>query len=321
MRRTINVNKKILFSILIGASLLMNVAGIVVFIVLLHSIDRYNAITKERDTVMQNMAALKNMAVPANEIGSQQISRRTFESLVDGTEDYMAVLAPSVSGRLDNTLVVYLHGMGSNYLEPFQPRQDKAIAEALSQRFANLCVLSCSYRKESSWGSDIAMADITQNIRELMQQYPIDKIVIMGTSMGGCTALTYAATAPEDIKKKLFGIVSVEGAGDLARLYATTQYKRVRTAIADAMGGIPTSASAQYQKKSFIPNIGGLPKDTRVAIVSAAQDIVVPVELQTEIIAALESHNFKVKRIDVNIGHGAPPSAVYVQALEFALTP
>ncbi len=320
MRRTPYVNKKNLFTVLFAASLLLNAAAVVLFICFLQTVSSYRAVVRERNVLRQNIAAVQTMAQPANEIGSQQVSRRTFASLVDGTEDYIAVLAPSMSGRLDNTLVVYLHGMGSNYLEPFS-NPGESIAAGLSKRYANICLLSCNYRKAASWGSDNAMSDITQNIRELMQQYPIDKIVLMGTSMGGCTALTYAATAPEDIKKELCGVVSVEGAGDLARLYATTKHPQVKMAMVDALGGTPTSAPAQYKKKSFLPNIDGLPKGTRVTVVSATRDVIAPVVLQTELIAELESRQFKVKRIDVDSGHGAPPSAVYTQALEFVLSP
>src|SRR6202030_38276 len=99
---------------------------------------------------------------------------------------------------------------------------------------------------DSSWGSEAAMSDITQNIREVLQQFPIKNIILTGTSMGGCMVLTYATQAPPDIKEKLRGIVSVEGAGDLAKLYDKTANAHVKMALAAMMGGSPPQAQAEY---------------------------------------------------------------------------
>lgn len=279
----------------------------------------YHQLSKQNQEAQQRLAALQAGTQPLEHIGSMQVSKRTFASHVDGQEDFYAVLPPSQSGRLDYFLVVYLHGMGSSYMEPFIYPEENPVATALAKRWANVCVLSCNYRQKASWGRDEAMADISQNIRELEQQYPIKQIVLVGTSMGGCTALTYATEAPADIKDKITGVVSVEGAGDLVRLHATTTNDQVKAAIEQAMGGPPSAIPQEYARKSFIPNINKLRQGTRVSVVSATQDRIVPTPLQEEIVKALQADGRTVDLIKVDSGHSAPPGETYVKAVEYVL--
>lgn len=300
-------------------SVLLNAAAVVLLICFFKLQSTYHVVLDEKERLQSNFAAIQAGTLPVENIGSNRISKRTFASHLDAVEDYYAVLPPSVGGKLDNTLVVYLHGMGSNYMEPFLNPQPENIALAVSKRYGNVCFLSCNYRKEASCGSDEAMADITQNIRELVQQYPIDKIVLMGTSMGGCTALSYAALAPEDIQKKLRGVVSCEGAGDWNRLCQLTSEPLVKNAIVAAMGGTESAVPEQYKRKSFLANIRSLPKSARVAVISAKQDTIVPPELQAEIVAALQKENYPVTEIAIDAAHGIPPSSNYVQGLEYVL--
>jgi pimeloyl-ACP methyl ester carboxylesterase len=304
---------------LLVASLVLNALGVVLLVFFFKLQSSYKSVVSEKQVLQQNLAATQAGALPTDAVGSQQVSKRNFISHVDGLEDTYSVLAPSMAGRLDYILVVYLHGMGSNSMEPFLYPSGESISTAIAKRYPNVCLLSCSYRKEQSWGSDAAMSDITQNIREVMQQYPIKQIVLMGTSMGGCTALSYGVSAPDDIKSKLSGIVSVEGAGDLGALYSKTSNPQVRAAMEAAMGGSFASAPQEYKRKSFIPNIDKLPKSARVAVISATQDTIVPVELQAQIVQELQAKGYSVTRIDVDAPHGAPPAPNYIKGLEFAL--
>jgi pimeloyl-ACP methyl ester carboxylesterase len=312
------VKTKILAGLL-TVSVLLNIAGLVFFIAYLKTAGTLKTVKRERALMAQNLTAVRAEGLVTEALESGQVVRRTFCSLVDGQEDWYALMPPAVPGKLDNTLVVYLHGMGSTYLEPFTCPQGTTIAQAISNKYPDVCLLSCNYRKESSWGSDEAMSDITQNIRAVLQQFPIKRIVLMGTSMGGCTVLSYAVQAPADIKEKLAGIVSVEGAGSLKKLYDLTDNRTVKGAIAAAMGGTYENAAAMYQRKSFLPNITGLPKSVRVAIVSARLDHIVPPALQDDLLAALQSRHYRAKLLPVDAAHGAPPAPVYVKALDFAI--
>jgi dienelactone hydrolase len=281
---------------------------------------RFKAVKRERNQMAQSINTLR-AANAANEgLESGRFVKQSFISQADGQEDQYALMAPSSSSSQAETLVVYLHGMGSNVLEPFVvPSGEQVIAQGIASKYPSAVLLSCSYRREASWGSDLAMADITQNVRTILQQYPIKRIILMGTSMGGCTVLTYATSAPSDIQQKLAGIVSVEGAGSLDKLFHATNNAQVRFALLLAMGGSYKQVPAAYDRKSFLPNIGLLPPNVRVAVVSASRDHVVPPFLQDEIVQALEQRHVPTKLISIDASHGAPPARVYVEALDFAL--
>ncbi len=231
---------------------------------------------------------------------------------------YLA-LPPAQATALSNvTLVVYLHGMGSSYIEPFVSPADKSIASAISTLDPNMVVISPSYRGSASWGSDAAMLDISQNIRQVMQEFPVKRIILMGTSMGGCTVLSYAAQAPKDIKDKLVGIVSVESAGDLASLYKETQIQAVKDAMILAFKGTPTQAPQAYAFKSVLSNLDQFPTNVHVAIISARQDNIVPPDLQKQTLDALDARHIPVKLIEVDGGHGCPPADTYEEGYKFA---
>lgn len=303
---------------LLGVSFLFNIAGLVFFICFLKMQGEHKRLRRERDVMAQNLTVVRAGGAVEESVAPQNFSKRTFYSLRDGQADTYAFQPPSMVDPSDNTLLVYLHGMGSNYLEPFLYPHGETIAQSIMSHYAHTAILSCNYRQEASWGTDLAMDDISQNIRQIEQEYPIKNIILMGTSMGGCTALTYATQAPPEIKSKIKGIVSVEGAGSLKELAELSGNPVVKLAIQSAMGGTYDQVPATYERKSFLPNAGALPNGVKVAVISAKQDVIVPPQLQTKIVDALEQRRIPVRLIMVDGGHGCPPAPIYVQGLDFA---
>jgi dienelactone hydrolase len=265
---------------------------------------------------LRRKLVLVEAAGPMPELMSpDKVSKRVFISHLDGVPDLIAI-APSVvfTGAKQFTLIVYLHGMGGSFYEPFIFPKDKPLGPALLERDNSLIMLSCSYRNKASWGSDAALADITQNIRELCQQFPIQKIVMMGTSMGGCTAMNYAATAPSDIQEKISGVVSVESSGDLSGLYRES--KVLQSALAEAFGGTPEQVPSVYRGKSSINNVSRLPKRVRVCIVSATRDDIIPPHFQKELMRVLQDNGIATSLIEVNTRHQVEDAAIYCQAFD-----
>lgn len=305
---------------LLTVSVLLNI-GAIIFISCYLGVQskRYRAIKRERNAMAQSLSAVRAAGIADEGLASGSIIKRSFKSLADGTEDIYALMAPKTADPRGQTLVVYLHGMGSTFLEPFLYPTANPLAPALGRKHPEVVLLSCPYRRDSSWGNDLATADISQNIREVMQEYSIKKIILMGTSMGGCVVLTYATEAPADIKDKIKGIVSVEGAGSLKELFDLTSNAQVKFAMLAAFGGTPDQVPSVYDRKSFLPNISSLPRDTRVAVISAKQDKIVPPRLQEEIVTALEQQQRPVKLISIDATHGAPPAPIYVEGLDYAL--
>lgn len=306
--------------IFLVVSLLLNVAGLVFFISFLNLSGHYRAVKRERNQMEHILNVIKSAAMMPGESPGSQVYRRSFISEVDGEPDCFGVIPPGSSASYkDLTLVVYLHGMGSSYVEPFVGPVEEPVAEAVTAKVPSIVFLSVSYRKQASWGSDNALADISQNIREVSAQFPVRHIVMMGTSMGGCISLTYAEQAPPDIKGKICGIVSVESAGDLSSLYDTSENIAVREALVAAFGGTPAQASDAYRRRSFLGNLDLLSPKTAVAVVSARSDSIVPPQLQKNIAEELGKRNVPVKLIEVDGGHRMPAAQVYLEALDFVM--
>jgi predicted esterase len=266
-----------------------------------------------------NIAILLGISVPATQ-AEYHIDQRTFVSHVNGTEDTYALIMPkTLKPNEPTTLMVYLHGMGSNIFEPFMFPNDITVTDALKKAYPGFVFLSCSYGREASWGIDSAMRDITSNIEEMSHNYNIQNIILIGSSMGGCTVLTYAATAPEEVKKKLVGVLSVESSGDLRELYYHTGYAEVQPTLEKAFRGTPKERPEIYRRKSFLRNIPLLDPKLRIFLVSARQDTTVPPHMQKELYNALLNRDYQVKLKEIEGAHGVPPATNYVEGVAYIL--
>lgn len=304
----------------LAVSMLLNLVGLFFFVWFLQTSAHLRHVKREKNVIQQNMALMRGQKNVNDILNSDKVIKSTFVSQFDGQEDSFAVLPPRAPKPISGyDLVIYLHGMGSTFLEPFVCPDSQPIAKTVCDSRPDIIFASLNYRRAWSWGNDAAIADISQNIRELMQRYPVNRIVIVGTSMGGCTALTYTALAPEDIKTKIIGAVSSEGAGDLARLFKETKNNTIPPALINAFGGRPEAVPERYAKQSFLSNIEHLKGEMRFAIISATRDTIVPPSFQKELVSVLEKKNLAARLIEVNSGHGVPPANLYADGLDFVL--
>ncbi|MGH9551655.1 MAG: alpha/beta hydrolase family protein, partial [Terriglobales bacterium] len=266
--------------ILLAISLLFNVIGVFFVVDYIHALGNIRSMKDER-SVMQSMLSVAQTRNVVNGLDSdEKISRRAFISRFDGFEDSFAVqpIALPVHTKAA-TLFVYLHGMGHTFLEPFETPKERPLSNEILKKDHSFVVMAPNFRAPAGWATDATFSDISQNIREVSEQFPIDKIVIIGSSMGGCVALSYCTLAPKEIKDKLVGVVSIESAGDLAKLFRITTFADARRTMIDAYGGTPDQVAVAYAAKSMMPNLSAAPGQLRFAIVSARQDKIVPPEM------------------------------------------
>lgn len=243
-----------------------------------------------------------------------------FKSKVTGQPDRSLYLAPAgLEKNKPVSLIVYHHGMNGFPLEALANCPDNSIAERCV-KLAPSVFLSLSAGGKAGWGSDAAVQDITENIRALLKKFKVEKIVLMGTSMGASVVLNYAATAPDDVRNLITGVAAVEPASDMAKLYRTSDDKSVKDGIAAALGGTPDAVPAVYARKSPIANLGKLNRKTRVAIVYSTGDRIVPTPLQIELLSALKKAGFETHEQVMKGGHGIPPLDTYLNAVRFVLT-
>lgn len=313
-------------------ALLVDVAGVVFFILFLTQTNKVQRLQKEKQTMASNIAALRwqqssagpnnvssNASVGNGAVGSLP-EKHAFIAKSDGVHDVYAVLPPMVTdGVRDLTLIVYLHGMGSTYMEPFVAPKEGPIAQSVQGKKPDIIFASPSYRATMSWANALALSDIDQNIHELMERYPVSKIVIMGTSMGGCSALAYSYLAADDIKAKIVGVVSCEGAGDWLKLFQKTPSNMVKSGLMIGLGNTAQAGAELYRERSINLNLDKVKAGTRFALISAEQDKVIPAFFQKELQEKLESASLPTKMISVPEKHGVPSSKYYLEGLDFVL--
>jgi len=299
---------------------LLNLVGVFFFVWFLQTANHLKHIKREKNVIAHNLALMKGQNRVNDVLSSDNVVKCTFISHFDGQEDTFAVLPPRAPKPADGyDMVVYLHGMGSTFLEPFVSPESQPVAKGICDSRPDIIFASLNYRRAWSWGNDAAISDISQNIRELIQRYPVNRIVMVGTSMGGCTSLTYTALAPEDVKNKIVGAVSSEGAGDLARLFKETKNASIPNALINAFGGRPEAVPERYAKQSFLSNIDGVKENMRFAVISATRDTIVPPSFQKELVNVLEGRKNAARLLEFNGGHGVPPAHFYLEGLDFVL--
>lgn len=312
---------KILGAILIVA-VLADIAGIVFLVLFITQSNTIHKLKKEKNVLASNLAAMRNATAFSQEKPPELPEKHSFIAKEDGTPDVYVVSPPMVfDGNKDLTLVVYLHGMGSNCLEPFMAPRGNTIAAVVQGHNPAIVFSSLSYRATTSWLNGKALADVNQNIRELCERYPISRIVIMGTSMGGCSALAYAVVAPDDIKARMAGVVASEAAGDLAELFHKTPSNMVKSGILVGLGSTPENAPQVYAERSFNNNIGRLKPGLRVALISAKQDSIIPQSFQKDTLSKLEAAKVPCTLLETPDKHGVPAAQYYLDGLNFVLQP
>jgi pimeloyl-ACP methyl ester carboxylesterase len=311
--------KKRIPLIALVVSLLINVIGAVLFVAYLKTLGELKHMTQER-SILSTMLSYAQTSNVVGQLDPDRIDKVAFISQFDNNEDIYAIepIALPIHTK-EVTLFVFLHGLGQTCMEPFEKPDGAPFSESIIKRDHSYVMMAPNYRSPAGWVTDATLSDITQSIRMVLAQYPVKQIYIVGSSMGGCTSLSYCALAPNDIKKKLAGLVCVEGSGDLAALYKKTNIDSVRTTMQQQYGGSPDTVSVAYASKSMLPNISAVPGQMRFAIISARQDTTVPPEFQDAVYNALKSQGRPVLMIPIQQGHGWPPLSILNQAVDFVL--
>jgi predicted esterase len=222
----------------------------------------------------------------------------------------------------ESTLVLYLHGLSANWQQPFQFPWKHTYADTVTHFRPGITFMSMQYGGSGKWVDETAFENITCGIRTILKKYPSEKIVLAGCSMGASSALSYTEMAPEDIKKKIVGVVAMYPAGDFIELHEKTATPVVKTALEGCFGGKPDNPEAKkrYQDLSPITNLDKFPKTTRVAVISASQDVTIPPKLQETLVEALKKKDIVTHFESVKCSHELPPPhKSFYDALKFAI--
>ena len=160
--------------------------------------------------------------------------------------------------------MIALHGHGSDRWQfAKQPLAEGQAARNVAAKHSLIYVCP-DYRAKTSWMGPKAEADVVQIISELKQQHRVGRVFICGGSMGGTSALTFAALRPELIA----GVASMNGTANLL------EYTNFQDAISESFGGPKSAIPDEYKKRSseYWPERLRMP----VAIATGGQDKLVP---------------------------------------------
>lgn len=274
---------------------------------------------KQRDVLTSNIQQYRNTTALGTGDGDPNVpEKETFVSSFDGQQGLYALSPPTMPGKAeDATMVVYFHGMGSTYMEPYLVPKDKSIAQLCRDYSRQGAFLSVDYRGKASWLNQAALADVDQNVQAALMRFPARKIILVGTSMGGCSALSYSYLAAPDIKERIVGVLACEGAGDLIALYKQTDSDLVRKGLIEAFGGLPEIMGKEYTHRSILSNLAMVNRKVRYVLLSANQDEVVPSALQKAMAEKLKGAVDSVELIEFPDRHGVPEAAIYEKGLQY----
>jgi dipeptidyl aminopeptidase/acylaminoacyl peptidase len=109
-----------------------------------------------------------------------------------------------------------------------------------------------------------AEADVVQIIAELRKKQRIERVFVTGGSMGGTSALTFAALHPDLVA----GVASMNGTANLL------EYTQFQDAISESFGGTKVAIPEEYKRRSaeYWPERLTMP----VAITTGGKDTLVP---------------------------------------------
>jgi len=161
-------------------------------------------------------------------------------------------------------LLIALHGHGSDRWQFAEGALEEGRAARDVAAAHKMLFVSPDYRKTTSWMGPKAEADVLQIIDELKARFRIGKVIVSGASMGGSSALSFAAMHPE----RTDGVVSMNGTAN------HLEFDGFQDAISESFGGTKARIPGQYKKRSaeYWPERLTMP----VAIAAGGKDDVVP---------------------------------------------
>ena len=164
-----------------------------------------------------------------------------FKAQADKTmQKYVVVLPRDFDPAKHHDISLVLHGHGSDRWQYVRAERGecKGARDVASRH--GLIYVSPDYRATMSWMGPKAEADMVQLIELLRKKYKVGKVLLGGASMGGASALIFAALHPE----LLDGVVSQNGTANMMA------YKNFQKAIAASYGGDKKQKPQQYRKRS-----------------------------------------------------------------------
>lgn len=165
----------------------------------------------------------------------------TFVASCDGTEQrYVCVFPEGSDGGESRDVLVALHGHGSDRWQFIKQGRSECRAARDVAVERGMVLVSPDYRAATSWMGPKAESDLVDIILNLRKEYSVKRVFLCGASMGGASALTFAALHPE----LLAGVVAMNGMAN------HLEYGNFQAAIGRSFGGTKTQIPEEYHRRS-----------------------------------------------------------------------
>ncbi len=231
-----------------------------------------------------------------------------FTSTVDGTEQRYVLIAPdSHPTSSPQDLLIALHGHGADRWQFAKATRDECrAARDMANRYGMIYV-SPDYRARTSWMGPLAESDVVQIIQDLKKKYKINRVFLCGASMGGSSALTFAARHPELVK----------GVAAMNPTVNHLEYQNFQAEIAASFGGTKQEIPEEYKRRSaeYWPERLTMP----IGITTGGQDHIVPAESALRLVKVLQQLNRPVSLIHREEGKHSTTYEDATKILEFMI--
>ena len=189
----------------------------------------------------------------------------TFIATIDQTEQrYVRILPAEYSRDARHDVLIALHGHGSDRWQYIKEGRGECKSARDAATKHRMIFVSPDYRARTSWMGPRAEADLVQIIADLKKQHTVGRVFLTGGSMGGSSALTFAAIHPELIA----GVASMNGTAN------HLEYTQFQDVIRESFGGTKAMIPDEYKKRSaeYWPEKLTMP----VGITTGGRDTLVP---------------------------------------------
>jgi len=231
-----------------------------------------------------------------------------FKANIDGSEQRSVELLPSSFDPLmTHDVVIALHGHGSDRWQFINDKRGECQGLRAVAAKHGLIIVSPDYRAKTSWMGPKAEADVVQIIEKLKRRHQVARVFIAGGSMGGTSALIFAALHPELIA----GVCSLNGTANMI------EYAKFQDAISESYGGTKEQVPDEYKKRSaeLMPHRFTMP----VAVTTGGKDDVVPPQSVLRLVQKLKQARCDVLSIHREDGGHSTTYNDTVAAMEFVL--
>ncbi len=188
-----------------------------------------------------------------------------FTAESDQTQQrYVRILPAEYSRDTKHDVLIALHGHGSDRWQYIKEGRGECKSARDAAAKHRMIFVSPDYRARTSWMGPRAESDLVQIIADLKKQHTVGRVFLTGGSMGGSSALTFAAIHPELIA----GVASMNGTAN------HLEYTQFQDAIRESFGGTKAMLPDEYKKRSaeYWPERLTMP----VGITTGGRDTLVP---------------------------------------------